>query len=239
MPTSRPAGRPAPAPSFCRPKGVTNKVTNAGIWPQLTTDNGVGGTGPSSTPNSQSAIRLRTNAEAGNERVEICVVDRTLNNADNCRDETWLNVTSRGPVDLTSTITSTTPAAGAINQNGTYRWPAGTGSLNTSPFATPYVEFVTSRTNNWETSDTLDIQASFTNGSTFYTFAELNGGQITTSNGIYRLPLPFTSRNFVLRFVVSTNVSNEKIESLTVNAIRPGGAGITSSGNTPTSISPP
>lgn len=210
-----------PAAIILAAAAQANKTANVALWPRLSTDDG-----DAIDADSESSLRLRTNNQAGAQRVEVCLVDLDEDtNLDDCADNTWLNVTAGVAPDLTTFCadsfgTPTGPAcAGAawafsgtntgvnssrlrLAQNGRAVLPA-----NISGLTVPYLSFFARRTDNWETTDFLGIEASPDNGSTWYPFARIFRDNITTSTSgtgsRVNLALPFVSPNFRLRFSTS------------------------------------
>ncbi len=120
---------------IARAATISNKADNAALWPLLSTDNGDGSGGA----NSETTIRLRTNNEAGAERVEICVVDLDDDTtADDCDDDTWLNVTSRAAPDLTTSYADNFSPLNGNGNDGSEAFEDSwifTGSINIGNFS--------------------------------------------------------------------------------------------------------
>ncbi|MEO1002661.1 MAG: hypothetical protein AAFX65_06060 [Cyanobacteria bacterium J06638_7] len=215
-----------------------SKSLNVALWPLLSTDNG-DGSGTGSTANSGATIRLRTNNEAGAERVEVCVVDQDdTTSADNCNASTWLNVTSRGAVDPNAQVTATALPSGNLDPLDSYTWPPS-GSVDTTGLTTPYVQFFADRDGNWEADDYFEVAASYDNGATWYPFARLYENDISTSGSNRTIPLPFTSSSFRLRFRNRADRFDEEVKNISVNFIQSGRPGVTTHGFAGIGISPP
>ena len=211
------------------------KSANVAIWPRLSTDNGNG----SANADSAATIRMRTNNEEGRERVEVCLVDQTAAAADNCTADTWLDVTSRGAPNLTTTYTSdfsnsdapSWTLSGATISSGILRLSNDNQSarrlaINTSTLTVPFASFDARRSNNWEASDSFLVEASFDAGSTWRPVQRVFRDSILQSTSTYErinLALPFTSNTFIIRFRTDNLASSETvdIDNLTIRSGNP------------------
>ena len=234
-----------PSLIITRAAAETNQVANAAIWPSLSTDDRNG-----TTTDSEATLRLRTNNEAGRQRVEVCLVDLDDDTtADNCTANTWLDVTSRqAPVTADTYVHdfgSANSNQGTRNFANSWSFSGGSGAsigsgrlnlanfdrsarrtLDTSMLSVPFVSFLARRSSNWEPTDYLFVEASPNAGTTWLPIAKIFSGSINSSGSTYRrinLTLPFTSSTFAIRFKSVTDNSNETttIDDLTIRSSTP------------------
>lgn len=172
-----------------------NKTQNVFLWPRLSTDNG----DDSGSANSDVVLRLRTNDEAGAERVELCIVERFGNT---CADNTWLTVSDQGgAIDPSVYNVGDLPIESDDEFTAAY-------AQDISDLTAPYITFQAQCTSttffgscSWESDDYIELQASPDDGATWYPFARLYEDDITTSSTGTRvnLALPFVSSDFQFR----------------------------------------